>query len=113
MVATFLAFGEFTNFFKFGFLTYWQRQVLCSFNLLQQIAEGTFAPVIAFAHGLNSNGLQVTASIVNSASSLRNKRTITQNAAAYDIFIIIFFWIIIIITQMTNKHRKENEYANW
>lgn len=66
---------------------YWQRQILCSFNLLQQIAEGAFAPVIALAHGLSSNGLQVMAPIDNSAS-LRS-RTNTMQIAAYEIFMVI------------------------
>jgi len=59
VLATVLAFGELTSFLRFGSFTYWQRQGLCSFNLLQQAADGALADVIALAHALSSNGLQV------------------------------------------------------
>lgn len=61
MLATFLALGELTSFWRFGSFIYWQRQDLCSFNLLQHVAEGAVEAVMAPAHALSSSGSQVMA----------------------------------------------------
>lgn len=61
VLATFLAFGLLTNFLRFGFLRYWQRQGLCSLILEQHSFDGGADEVIALTQGLNSEGLQVTA----------------------------------------------------
>jgi hypothetical protein len=61
VTATFLALGELTSFWRLGSFTYWQRQGLCSFNLLQHKAVGVVEDVIAPAHALSSSGLQVIA----------------------------------------------------
>lgn len=59
VLATFLASGEFINFWKLGFFKYRQRQGLCSLSLLQHIDEGGVDDdVMALVHGLSSSGLQ-------------------------------------------------------
>ena len=61
MVATFLALGESTNFLRFGFLRYWQRQGFCSLIFEQQSFDGGVDDVIALTHELSCTGLHVTA----------------------------------------------------
>lgn len=61
MLATFLALGESTNFFRLGFLTYWQRHGFCSLILEQHSFDGGVEEVIALTHELSCTGLHVTA----------------------------------------------------
>lgn len=61
MLATFLALGESTNFFRVGFCMYLQRQGFCSLILEQQSLEGGTEDVIALTQELSCTGLHVTA----------------------------------------------------
>lgn len=84
MLATFLAFGEFTNFLRLGFLRYWQRQGFCSLILEQHRAEGGDEDVIALTHALSCIGLHVNA--LETCTSAMN-RTNSANKAMCDAFI--------------------------
>lgn len=86
MSATLMALGELTNFLRLGSFKYLQRQGFCSFNLLQQVADGGFEEVIAFAHALSCNALHVTSPIDNSVFA-RNNISITHNVT-YEFFIL-------------------------
>jgi len=85
VVATVLALGELTSFWRLGSFTYWQRQGLCSFNLLQHKDVGLLADVIALAHALSSSGLHVIALHTRAPSSTTST---TQNATYAALFII-------------------------
>lgn len=81
MLATFLAFGELTSFWRLGSLTYLQRQGLCSFSLPQHMAEGGLEDVIAVAHGASSSGLQVTAAVHTWLPPKTRTKATTHNIA--------------------------------
>lgn len=86
MLATLLALGELTSFCRFGSLRYWQRQGLCSFNLLQHVAVGAISDVIALSHAASSSGLHVIA--VETRVVSPGSRTIrTIKNPTYNIFI--------------------------
>ncbi|KAK8599570.1 hypothetical protein V6N13_077489 [Hibiscus sabdariffa] len=89
--ATFLAFGVLTNFFRFGFPRYWQRQGFCSLILLQHNRDGGDDVVMAPTQGLSCAGLHVTAvDISASASSRSNTTAAAANTAVRGVFILLF-----------------------
>ncbi|RXH68632.1 hypothetical protein DVH24_030965 [Malus domestica] len=68
-----------------GFLMYSQRQGCCSFSFSQHVAEGGVPDLMASRHGLNSNGLHVTASVVlTSSHNATTTATIKQNTKLPD-----------------------------
>lgn len=82
VLATFLALGEFTNFFRLGFLRYWQRQGFCSLILVQHSLDGGVDDTIELAHELSSVGLHVTAIVIcASARSSNSKEQNTMDGA--------------------------------
>lgn len=85
MLATFLAFGESTNFFRFGFLRYRQRQGFCSLILLQHWEDGGFEDVIALTQGLSCVGLHVAAMVTSAPA--RSSTSRVHTAAMFDAFI--------------------------
>lgn len=84
VLATFLAFGEFTNFLRLGFLRYWQRHGFCSLILEQQSLVGGDEDVIALTHALSCTGLHVTA--IDTCTSARSS-TKSAHKAICDFFI--------------------------
>jgi hypothetical protein len=85
-LATLLAPGELTYGLKAGFFIYPHKHGICSFNLLQHSGEGGEFDVIAPRHGLNSSGLQFTASAMVATSTIR---TTTSNIAHTTFIFII------------------------
>lgn len=54
---------------------YLQRHGLCSFNFEQQIELGVVDDVMAFAHALSCNGLQLTFAFVTLVSWTKTKKS--------------------------------------